>query len=58
VVELVRSLMLKAGVEPTALNVGRRDARQRGVGLTDPDPDRPAQPRPAGTTAPAPAPPK
>ncbi len=54
VVQLVHDLMVKAGVEPTAQNVARRDARRAGVGLTDPDPDQPAQQRPArGTSAPA-----
>jgi ankyrin repeat protein len=51
-VELVRTLMLKAGIEPTAQNVVRREARQTGVGLTDPDPVTPAAP--AAPAAPAP----
>jgi ankyrin repeat protein len=48
-VALVRELMLKAGVEPTALVVNRRTARVAGQGLTDPDPNQ----VPAGTAAPA-----
>jgi hypothetical protein len=48
-VELVRRLMIESGIEPAALSLTRRDARQSGVGLTDPDPDQPAAaaPRPA-----------
>ena len=54
-VALVRELMLAAGVEPTSMNVARREARQTGVALTDPDPDAPQAPAPASDSAPAPA---
>ena len=50
-VALVRQLMVAAGVEPTSLNVVRREARQAGVALTDPDPDQPQAP--AAPPAPA-----
>jgi ankyrin repeat protein len=39
-VALVRRLMVERGVEPVSMTVDRRQARQAGVGLTDPDPDR------------------
>ncbi|MBI4263424.1 MAG: ankyrin repeat domain-containing protein [Acidobacteria bacterium] len=51
-VELVRRLMLDAGVEPTSMEVGRRDARVRGQGLTDPDPDPAPAPAAAQPQAP------
>ena len=51
-VALVRRLMVEAGVEPTSQAVGRRDARQAGVGLTDPDPVTPAA-APRATAAPS-----
>lgn len=51
-VELVRRLMVAAGVEPTSMVAGRREARQAGQGLTDPDPVR------APAAAPAPVSPQ
>jgi hypothetical protein len=50
-VELVRTLMAAAGVDITSADVRRREARQRGVGLADPDP-APAAPGPVAPAAP------
>lgn len=54
-VALVRQLMVAAGVEPTSMNVARRETRQTGVALTDPDPDQPPAPVPPPASGPAPA---